>query len=153
MYVGSYAICVLNWNWWLTQDHFLIKLWSQRTHRCSARVVGLEEYSLGLVSRYSTVRSGTLTWREWGLWLAAWPARLPGCAYLLCCCACCRCACGGWWPGYALCWWWLVEPWCVADIEAAMLRFLPLLAFLRAWFQNACSIFKPPFSFSPHLCS
>ena len=27
-------------------------------------------YSLGMVSRYSTVRSGTLTWREWGLW--AW---------------------------------------------------------------------------------
>ena len=68
MYVGLYAICVLNWNWWLTQDHFLIKHWSQRTNRCSARVVGLEEYSLGLVSRYSTVRSGTLTWREWGLW-------------------------------------------------------------------------------------
>ena len=67
MYVGSYAICVLNWNWWLTQDHFLIKHWNQRTHRCSARVVGLEEYSLVLVSRYSTVRSGTLTWREWGL--------------------------------------------------------------------------------------
>ena len=68
MYVGSYAICVLNWNWWLTQDHFLIKHWSQRTHRCSARVVGLEEYLLVLVSRYSTVRSGTLIWREWGLW-------------------------------------------------------------------------------------
>ena len=68
MYVGSYAICVLNWNWWLTQDHFPIKHCSQRTHRCSARVVGREEYSLVLVSRYSTVRSGTLTWREWGLW-------------------------------------------------------------------------------------
>ena len=67
MYLGLYAICVLNWNWWLTQDHFLIKHWSQRTYRCSARVVGLEEYSLVLVSRYSTVRSGTLTWREWGL--------------------------------------------------------------------------------------
>ena len=36
MYVGLYAICVWNWNWWLTQDHFLIKHWSQRTHRCSA---------------------------------------------------------------------------------------------------------------------
>ena len=36
----------------------------------------LEEYSLGLGSRYSTVRSGTLTWREWGLW------HKP-CAYLL----------------------------------------------------------------------
>ena len=68
MYVGSYANCVLNWNWWLTQDHFLIKHWSQRTQRCSARVVGLERYSLVLVSRYSTMRSGTLTWREWGLW-------------------------------------------------------------------------------------
>ena len=36
----------------------------------------LEEYSLGLDSRYSTVRSVTLTWREWGLW------HKP-CAYLL----------------------------------------------------------------------
>ena len=36
----------------------------------------LEEYSLGLGSHYSTVRSGTLTWREWGLW------HKP-CAYLL----------------------------------------------------------------------
>ena len=36
MYVGLYVICVWNWNWWLTQDHFLIKHWSQRTHRCSA---------------------------------------------------------------------------------------------------------------------
>ena len=71
MYVGSYAICVLNWNWWLTQDHFLIKHWSQRTHRCSARVVGLESIHWGLVSRYSTVRSGTLTWREWGLWFSS----------------------------------------------------------------------------------
>ena len=60
MYVALYAICVWNWNWWLTQDHFLIKHWNQCTHRCSAPVVGLEGYSLGLVSRYSTVRSGTL---------------------------------------------------------------------------------------------
>ena len=36
MYVGLYAICVWNWNWWFTQDLFLIKHWSQRTHRCSA---------------------------------------------------------------------------------------------------------------------
>ena len=28
-------------------------------------------YSLGMVSRYSTVRSRTLTWREWGLWSIA----------------------------------------------------------------------------------
>ena len=70
MYVGSYVICALNWNWWLTQNHFLIKHWSQHTHRCSARVVGLE-YSLVLVSPYNTVRSGTLTWHEWGLWLWA----------------------------------------------------------------------------------
>ena len=48
MYVGSYAICVLNWNWWLTQDHFLIRHWSQRTHRCSARVVGLEACGLDI---------------------------------------------------------------------------------------------------------
>ena len=69
MYVGLYAICVWNWNWWLTQDHFLIKHWSQRSHRCSAPVVGLEEYALRLVSRYSTARSETLIWREWGLWV------------------------------------------------------------------------------------
>ena len=34
--MGLYVICVWNWNWWLTQDHFLIKHWSHRTHRCSA---------------------------------------------------------------------------------------------------------------------
>ena len=39
MCVGLYAICVWNWNWWLTQDHFLIKHWSQCTHRCLAPVV------------------------------------------------------------------------------------------------------------------
>ena len=68
MYVGFYAICVWNCNWWFTQDHFLIKHWSQHKHRCSAPVVGFEEYSLWLVSRYSTVRPETLTWRKWGLW-------------------------------------------------------------------------------------
>ena len=26
-----------------------------------------------MVSRYSTVRSGTLTWREWGLWSSSIP--------------------------------------------------------------------------------
>ena len=33
-------------------------------------------YSLGMVSRYSTVRSGTLTWREWGLWTRP-PGAMP----------------------------------------------------------------------------
>ena len=42
MYVGLYAICVYNWNWKLTQHHFLIKHWSQRTDRRSAAIVGLE---------------------------------------------------------------------------------------------------------------
>ena len=42
---GLYATCVCNRNWELTQDHFLIKHWSQRTGHCSASVVGLEEYS------------------------------------------------------------------------------------------------------------
>ena len=70
MYVHLYAECVWHWSWWLTQDHFLIKHWSQHPYRCSAPVVSLEEYSLGLVSRYSTVRSKTVTWREWGLWLS-----------------------------------------------------------------------------------
>ena len=58
--MGLYAICVWNWHWWLTQDHFLIKHWSQHKHRCSAPVVGLEEYSLGLVSSPSKWYSGTL---------------------------------------------------------------------------------------------
>ena len=31
-------------------------------------------YSLGMVSRYSMVRSGTVTWREWCLWM--WPMLL-----------------------------------------------------------------------------
>ena len=35
MYVGLYAIYVWNWDWKLTQDHSLIKHWSQRTLRCS----------------------------------------------------------------------------------------------------------------------
>ena len=79
MYVDLYVICVWNWNWWLTQDHFLIKHWSQCSHRCSAPVVGLEDYSLGLVSSYSTAKSGTLIWHEWGLWfnpryIKRWPA-------------------------------------------------------------------------------
>ena len=50
------------------QHKITFKHWSQCKHCFWAPVVGLEEYSLGLVSRYSTVRSGTLTWREWGLW-------------------------------------------------------------------------------------
>ena len=65
MYVDLYAICVWNWNWWLTQDHFLIKHWSQRTHRCSASVVGPEEYSLGLVGQplqHGEVRDTNLAW-------------------------------------------------------------------------------------------
>ena len=34
-------------------------------------------YSLGMVSRYSTVRSGTLTWREWGLWVRIHQHAIP----------------------------------------------------------------------------
>ena len=44
-----------------TKKSFIAHPW------CLLSVVGLEKYSLGLVSRYSTVRPGTLTWREWGL--------------------------------------------------------------------------------------
>ena len=62
MYVGSYAICVLNWNWWLTQDHFLIKHWTPIAAQLG--VVGLE-YSLVLASRYSTV--GKLPLERWSL--------------------------------------------------------------------------------------
>ena len=78
--MGLYAICGSNWNWRLARYPFIIKHWSQCTHPCSAPVVGLEEYSLGLVSCYSTVRSGTVTWHEWGLavvLVTSIPAPLP----------------------------------------------------------------------------
>ena len=68
MYISSCSIRSWNWNRKLTQDHFLIEHWIQRTHRCPAVRCWPWVYSLGMVSRYSTVRSGTLTWREWGLW-------------------------------------------------------------------------------------
>ena len=67
MYVGLHAICVCNWNWKLTQDHFLIKHWSQRTHRCLAPVVGLEEYSAHDWRAATSVQCAPITWREWGL--------------------------------------------------------------------------------------
>ena len=68
MYISSCSIRSWNWNRKLTQDHFLIEHWIQRTHRCPAVRCWPWVYSLGMVSRYSTVRSETLTWREWGLW-------------------------------------------------------------------------------------
>ena len=73
MYISSCSIRSWNWNRKLTQDHFLIEHWIQRTHRCPAARCWPWVYSLGMVSRYSTVRSGTLTWREWGLWLTQHP--------------------------------------------------------------------------------
>ena len=36
MYISLCAIRSWNWNWKLTQDHFLIERWIQRIHRCSA---------------------------------------------------------------------------------------------------------------------
>ena len=69
MYISSCSIRSWNWNRKLTQDHFLIEHWIQRTQRCPAARCWPWVYSLVLVSRYSTVRSETLTWREWGLWL------------------------------------------------------------------------------------
>ena len=88
MYISSCSIRSWNWNRKLTQDHFLIEHWIQRTHRCPAARCWPWVYSLGMVSRYSTVRSGTLTWREWGLWwkhcdpkirsALRWPLRVSG---------------------------------------------------------------------------
>ena len=57
-----------NWNWKSTQDHYLIKRWSQRTHRCSAPVVGLEDYSAHDCRAATPVQRAPVTWREWGLW-------------------------------------------------------------------------------------
>ena len=55
--------CVWNWNWKLTLDHVLIKHWSQRTYRCSAPVVGLEEYSAGEPRpRYNALQSLGESW-------------------------------------------------------------------------------------------
>ena len=59
MYVGSYAICVFNWNWLLTQDHFLITHWSQHTDHWSARVVGL---GAGQPLQHGEVRDTNLAW-------------------------------------------------------------------------------------------
>ena len=63
MYVGLYAICVWNWNWWLTQNHFLIKHWSQRTHRCSAvRCLPWEVIGAGQPLQHGEVRDTNLAW-------------------------------------------------------------------------------------------
>ena len=72
MYISSCSIRSWNWNRKLTQDHLLIEHWIQRTQRCPAARCWPWVYSLVLVSRYSTVRSETLTWREWGLWSWHW---------------------------------------------------------------------------------
>ena len=76
MYISSCSIRSWNWNRKLTQDHFLIEHWIQRTQRCPAARCWPWVYSLVLVSRYSTVRSETLTWRKWGLWTMASPTRV-----------------------------------------------------------------------------
>ena len=73
MYVGLYAICVCNWNWKLTQDHFLIKHWSQHTHRCSAPVVALEEYSAHDWRAATSVQRAPGTCRAYGLAACAPP--------------------------------------------------------------------------------
>ena len=70
--------------------HFLgvpFTTWNHRPH--SRQVTGARctevaarqswAYSLGMVSRYSTVRSGTLTWREWGLCLKSLPSASREC--------------------------------------------------------------------------
>ena len=41
---------------------------SQCTHRCSALVVGLEEYSAHDWQATTSVQCAPVTWREWGLW-------------------------------------------------------------------------------------
>ena len=76
MYIISFSIRSWNWNRKLTQDHFLIEHWIQRTQRCPAARCWPWVYSLVLVSRYSTVRSETLTWREWGLWSSSAESRI-----------------------------------------------------------------------------
>ena len=64
MYISSCSIRSWNWNRKLLQDNFLIEHWIQRTHRCPAVRCWPWVYSLGMVSRYSTieVRDTNLAW-------------------------------------------------------------------------------------------
>ena len=64
MYISLCAIRSWNWNWKLTQDHFLIERWIQRTHRCSAvRCWPWGVFSSWLASRdLGTTRSSYLEW-------------------------------------------------------------------------------------------
>ena len=68
MYISLCAIRSWNWNWKLTQDHFLIEHWIKRPHRCSARVVGLEEYWAHDWRAATSVQRSPVTWCEWSLW-------------------------------------------------------------------------------------
>ena len=54
----------VDWNWKLTQDHFLIERWIERTHRCSAvRCWPWGVFSSWLASRdLGTMRSSYLAW-------------------------------------------------------------------------------------------
>ena len=64
MYISLCAIRSWNWNWKLTQNHFLIERWIQRTHRCSAvRCWPWGVFSSWLASRdLGTTRSSYLAW-------------------------------------------------------------------------------------------
>ena len=64
MYISLCAIRSWNWNWKLTQDHFLIERWIERTHRCSAvRCWPWRVFSSRLASRdLGTTRSSYLAW-------------------------------------------------------------------------------------------
>ena len=64
MYISLCAIRSWNWNWKLTQDHFLIERWIQRTHRCSGvRCWPWKVFSSWLASRdLGTTRSSYFAW-------------------------------------------------------------------------------------------
>ena len=90
MCVGLYAICMWNWNWKLTQDHALMKHWNKHTHRCSAPIVDLEEYSAHDWQAATSVQRTPVTWREWGLW--SWAIVVQN-------------ACDWWRSGHMQYWW------------------------------------------------
>ena len=64
MYISLCAIRSWNWNWKLTQDHFLIERWIERTHSCSAvRCWPWGVFSSWLAScDLGTTRSSYLAW-------------------------------------------------------------------------------------------
>ena len=79
MLVGLYAICVCNWNWKSTQDHFPIEHWSQRSHHCSAPVVEYSAHDWRAATGYSSylARVGPMASTTPGWSTSLLPTKVP----------------------------------------------------------------------------